>query len=209
MNKNKYFTQTNNLMFRFDQLSKVDFLEISNSHQVMEEERIKAILHALAASEYSDNKCSSQFRLSFTTVSNQLHIVEEETSLADFDNPFQTSSITTINIGGLTKERKKSTQPEFVPFRIIPYIATICSIENQDVVKHLRWMLQKDSLKQDMFLLGPPGPLKRWLALLYCQLVGREVEYLSLSRDTTESDLKQRYTFITNYSQSTGVYNNK
>lgn len=26
----------------------------------------------------------------------------------------------------------------------------------------------------------------------YCELTGREVEYLSLSRDTTESDIKQR-----------------
>ena len=26
----------------------------------------------------------------------------------------------------------------------------------------------------------------------YCELTGREVEYVALSRDTTESDLKQR-----------------
>ena len=43
-----------------------------------------------------------------------------------------------------------------------------------------------------MFLVGPPGPLRRHLALAYCELTGREMEYVSLSRDTTETDLKQR-----------------
>ena len=38
----------------------------------------------------------------------------------------------------------------------------------------------------------PPGPFRRWLALYYCELTQREVEYLSLSRDTTEADIKQR-----------------
>lgn len=53
-------------------------------------------------------------------------------------------------------------------------------------------MLQKDSLGQDMFLIGPPGPHKFRIAHLYAQLVNQEVEYVVLSRDTTESDLKQR-----------------
>lgn len=57
---------------------------------------------------------------------------------------------------------------------------------------HLRWMLQKDRLGQDMFLLGRPGPLRRSLAMQFLQLTQRELEYVSLSRDTTESDLKQR-----------------
>ncbi|KAI8033057.1 hypothetical protein M5D96_014190 [Drosophila gunungcola] len=53
-------------------------------------------------------------------------------------------------------------------------------------------MLQKDALRQDMFLLGQPGPLRRQLALQFLELTQREVEYVALSRDTTESDLKQR-----------------
>ena len=43
-----------------------------------------------------------------------------------------------------------------------------------------------------MFLMGPPGPLRRHLAFIFCEMTGREVEYVSLSRDTTETDLKQR-----------------
>lgn len=53
-------------------------------------------------------------------------------------------------------------------------------------------MLQKDRLGQDMFLLGRPGPQRRSLAMQFLQLTQRELEYVSLSRDTTESDLKQR-----------------
>lgn len=52
--------------------------------------------------------------------------------------------------------------------------------------------MQKDLLGQDIFLLGPPGPRKRNIALQYLELTNREYEYVALSRDTTESDLKQR-----------------
>lgn len=57
-------------------------------------------------------------------------------------------------------------------------------------------MLQKDLLGQDMFLIGPPGPKRRNLAMQYLQLTNRELEYIALSRDTTESDLKQRREII-------------
>ena len=53
-------------------------------------------------------------------------------------------------------------------------------------------MAKKDQLGQDMFLVGASGPLRRRLALEYCALALREVEYVCLTRDTTESDLKQR-----------------
>uniref|UniRef100_S4RJF5 von Willebrand factor A domain-containing protein 8 n=1 Tax=Petromyzon marinus TaxID=7757 RepID=S4RJF5_PETMA len=54
--------------------------------------------------------------------------------------------------------------------------------------------LQKDVLGQDVFLIGPPGPLRRSIAMQYMvqELTKREVEYIALSRDTTEGDLKQR-----------------
>merc|ERR1711971_602400 len=65
------------------------------------------------------------------------------------------------------------------------------SIPNE-TMKDLRWMLQKDLLGQDIFLLGRPGPLRRTLAQQYLELTKREMEYVSLTRDTTESDLKQR-----------------
>ena len=74
--------------------------------------------------------------------------------------------------------------------------------EPLQTARHLRWIMQKDLNGQDIFLIGPPGPLKRRLAMLYCELRGREVEYLCLSRDTTESDLKQRREIIAGGSTS-------
>jgi hypothetical protein len=62
----------------------------------------------------------------------------------------------------------------------------------QESLQHLRWMLQKDLLGQDIFLIGRPGPLRRQLAMQYLEMTGRELEYVALSRDTTEADLKQR-----------------
>jgi MoxR-like ATPase len=62
-------------------------------------------------------------------------------------------------------------------------------------MSHLRWMLQKDlSLQQDFLLLGPPSLARdrRHLLFLYAALVEREVEYVALSRDTSDADLKQR-----------------
>lgn len=53
-------------------------------------------------------------------------------------------------------------------------------------------MLQKDILGQDIFLTGGPGRRRRNLALAFLELTGREVEFITLSRDTTEADLKQR-----------------
>ena len=53
-------------------------------------------------------------------------------------------------------------------------------------------MTKKDRLDQDFFLIGGHGPLRRQLALAWCAKEGREVEYVALTQDTTESDLKQR-----------------
>ncbi|GBP05221.1 von Willebrand factor A domain-containing protein 8 [Eumeta japonica] len=63
---------------------------------------------------------------------------------------------------------------------------------SQSALRNLRWMMQKDLLGQDMFLLGRPGPNRRKVALQYLELTQRELEYVALSRDTTEADLKQR-----------------
>jgi hypothetical protein len=41
-----------------------------------------------------------------------------------------------------------------------------------------------------MFLI--PGDMKRHLALLYCELTNREVEYVCITKDTSEHDFKQR-----------------
>ncbi|XP_053311448.1 von Willebrand factor A domain-containing protein 8 [Spea bombifrons] len=97
-----------------------------------------------------------------------------------------TSTGDTVNIGDVSYKLKAPKNPELVPQNYTP--EPLC----QAVVHHLRWIMQKDLLGQDIFLIGPPGPLRRSIAMQYLELTKREVEYIALSRDTTEADLKQR-----------------
>ncbi|ORZ15094.1 AAA domain-domain-containing protein [Absidia repens] len=63
---------------------------------------------------------------------------------------------------------------------------------SQEILRHFRWMMQKDKLSQDIFLIGPPGPLRRNLVMKYAEMTQREIEYVALSKDVTDADLKQR-----------------
>ena len=91
-----------------------------------------------------------------------------------------------VSIGSVKKKISIPNNPEFVPKKFLPKELS------KEKLQDLKWLLQKDLLGQDIFLLGRPGPLRRTLAQQYLELTGREMEYVSLSRDTTESDLKQR-----------------
>lgn len=97
-----------------------------------------------------------------------------------------TASGDTVKIGEIIYKLKPPQNPELVP---VKYISDSLP---QTVAQHLRWIMQKDLLGQDVFLIGPPGPLRRSIAMQYLELTKREVEYIALSRDTTETDLKQR-----------------
>lgn len=44
---------------------------------------------------------------------------------------------------------------------------TVSESPAQSIVQHLRWIMQKDLLGQDIFLIGPPGPLRRSVAMQY------------------------------------------
>ncbi|TPX75293.1 hypothetical protein CcCBS67573_g03438 [Chytriomyces confervae] len=92
-----------------------------------------------------------------------------------------------LSIGGVTVRVNEPKNIELVPVFNDPFYA-----EAQEILRHFRWMMQKDALGQDMFLIGPPGPFKRHLVQKYAQLAHREVEYISLSKDMTDGDLKQR-----------------
>ncbi|XP_034549965.1 von Willebrand factor A domain-containing protein 8 [Notolabrus celidotus] len=97
-----------------------------------------------------------------------------------------TSSGDTVKIGEISYKLKTPKNPELVP------VQHLSGSLPQTVAQHLRWIMQKDLLGQDVFLIGPPGPLRRSIAMQYLELTKREVEYVALSRDTTETDLKQR-----------------
>lgn len=106
-------------------------------------------------------------------------------------NPFENRS-NWVDIGGVRIQRPTPLlEPELVPFRV-PYKGTVCDFDCKELRQHLRWMMQKELLKQDIFLIGPPGPYRRWLSFMFCEFIGRPASYISLTRDTSESDLKQR-----------------
>ncbi|KAI9020492.1 AAA domain-containing protein [Hyaloraphidium curvatum] len=92
-----------------------------------------------------------------------------------------------VTIGDVTVAITSTPNPESVPEYTEPLYE-----ESQEVLRHLRWIMQKDRLGQDVFLLGPPGPMRRALAMRYAQLTNREIEYVPLSKDVTDGDLKQR-----------------
>ena len=95
-----------------------------------------------------------------------------------------------VRIGDQVKEIKNPDITEKVPKG---YACLNNSLESQTYLQDLRWLMQKDSLKQDCYLIGsPPGAFRRHLAFSYAEITKREVEYLCLTKDTTESDIKQR-----------------
>ncbi|KAJ8326810.1 hypothetical protein O5D80_004253 [Batrachochytrium dendrobatidis] len=104
-----------------------------------------------------------------------------------FSSTDANTSSATVCIGDVVFQVRTPEYPELVPSLSVPFFDGA-----QDMIAHLRWMAQKDLLGQDMFLTGDPGPLRRHLVLRYAQLSQREIEYVAISRDVSDTDLKQR-----------------
>jgi hypothetical protein len=103
-------------------------------------------------------------------------------TISQLKNVTNKSSISKIPIGYLTSPSSPSNS---INEKILK--------ESNSYLSHLRWLMQKDSLGQDCFLIGsPPGAFRRRLAMSYAEMMKRPVEYLCITRDTTESDMKQR-----------------
>ncbi|XP_011645711.1 von Willebrand factor A domain-containing protein 8 [Pogonomyrmex barbatus] len=115
-------------------------------------------------------------------------ILERSTGLWPNLSPFVRckSENVVVTIADVSKEVKPASNPEYVPRKYL------LNTYSQEALRHLKWMLQKDVLRQDMFLMGGPGMRRRELALAFLELTGRELEFIALNRDTTEADLKQR-----------------
>ena len=78
--------------------------------------------------------------------------------------------------------------PELVPRATLPGPL----LDSEWARAHLRWMEKKDLLGQDMFIVGAHSPMRRHLAFKFCELHNRECEYVALTADTSEADLKSR-----------------
>jgi hypothetical protein len=103
-----------------------------------------------------------------------------------------------IKSAGASIPISNPAKPQFVPRLYLEHFKN----SSPSAVNHLQWLIQKGVLKQDIILVGPPGPHRRRLAMAFCELAGREVEVLTISQDTTEADLKQRREIV----NSTAVY---
>ncbi|GFY55984.1 von Willebrand factor A domain-containing protein 8 [Trichonephila inaurata madagascariensis] len=91
-----------------------------------------------------------------------------------------------VKIGNVSKTVSDPKYPLLVPTHYFT------KKPRESLIQHLQWILKKDILGQDMFLIGLPGPLRGHVILQYLEMMQREVEYVVLTRDTTENDLKQR-----------------
>ncbi|XP_054715582.1 von Willebrand factor A domain-containing protein 8-like [Uloborus diversus] len=91
-----------------------------------------------------------------------------------------------VKIGNVSAAISKPKNPLLVPINYLPKSPSKTTLE------HLQWIMKKDILGQDVFLIGLPGPSRARVILQYLELMQREVEYVVLTRDTTENDLKQR-----------------
>ena len=79
-----------------------------------------------------------------------------------------------ISIGDVSKPLKTSSNPELVPNKYLPKDEDVPS----ETLQHLKWIMQKDLLGQDVFLIGRPGPLRRQVAMQYFQLTQREIGHV-------------------------------
>ena len=89
-----------------------------------------------------------------------------------------------------------ATEDDLAHPELIPFGFDSALMRTRWAFGHVKWMVQKDALKQDMYLLGVHSPLRRWLIFRFCEMTEREVEYVALTRDTSEGDLKQRREII-------------
>ena len=106
-----------------------------------------------------------------------------------------------IRIGNISVPQHMTPQgsnsPHLIPqcpFQEDPFASSSSSLSSS-ILTDLRWILQKDLLlKQDFIVLSSPTYARdrRHLLSLYAYLTSREVEYMSLSKDTSEADLTQR-----------------
>ena len=60
-----------------------------------------------------------------------------------------------MRIGTVSVAVKDPENPEMVPHKVDPLYDG-----SQEILRHLRWLMQKDQLQQDIFLIGysPPRP---------------------------------------------------
>ena len=87
---------------------------------------------------------------------------------------------------------------DFSPQVPAKYLPDSLDAISQLTLSHFLFLLKKQSLGQDVFLIGAPGPQRRRLIHQFAELTGRGIQYIAIHPDSSESDLKQRREIINN-----------
>jgi hypothetical protein len=105
--------------------------------------------------------------------------------------PIFIRSVTTdiLRIGSVSRPVPSSVNNDQ---SLIPILYYEKNLFPPSFIRHLEWLMKKDKLGQDALFVGPPGPNRRRLILAYLELTRKPYQYLQLTRDTTDSDIKQR-----------------
>ncbi|CAF0785254.1 unnamed protein product [Adineta ricciae] len=101
--------------------------------------------------------------------------------------PFRSITSDILRIGSVTRPVRPTNDQSLIP--VLYYEKALFP---PSFVRHLEWLMKKDNLGQDALLVGPPGPARRRLILAYLELTRKPYQYIQLTRDTTDSDIKQR-----------------
>lgn len=94
--------------------------------------------------------------------------------------------IGTLRLGDISFDVRETNTPSR-----LPRSANLLDLDESVNQDHLRFMLQKYILGQDIFLVSQPGPYARQLAMTFCSLINSEYEFVALHRDVGETELKQ------------------
>ncbi|KAN0062821.1 hypothetical protein ACQY0O_004641 [Thecaphora frezii] len=76
------------------------------------------------------------------------------------------------------------------PLRL-PSQRLLLDLDDPLVIEHLEFLGKKWQLRQDVFLLSPPGPYARRLCLTFAALLQLPYEYISFHRDVGEAEMLQ------------------
>ncbi|SPO39671.1 uncharacterized protein PSFLO_05152 [Pseudozyma flocculosa] len=73
----------------------------------------------------------------------------------------------------------------------LPSERLLLNLDDPLVLEHLEFLGKKWQLRQDVFLLAPPGPYARRLSLTFAALLQLPYEYISFHRDIGEAEMLQ------------------
>ena len=98
----------------------------------------------------------------------------------------------TIRIGDVSCQLSPPVKPSLVPRAVSGSRSAFMPHSSSSALSTVQWLLKKKVLKQDALLLGTHPATMRGLVNQFAAALELEVEYVSITRDSTESDLKQR-----------------